>query len=930
MSRSAPVKLGLISSLTTFGALLRYLRQRSQLTQRDLALATGYSISQISRLEQNERLPDEMTLQAVFVPALGLEQEPATAERLLALARRTRGATEVSPTPLEKSDASIHDRTPPQAAPRLTNLPYRLTSFIGRDQEVVALQRLVKDNRLVTLTGVGGVGKSSLALALGQTILDFGFRGRIAVEPSKSKIENRKFPDGVWLLELAPITEGELVARLLADLFQLPEFPGRTPLDAVITYLQHKALLLIVDNCEHLIATCADLVDRLLRASATLHILATSREVLNTAGEREWTVLPLPTPTRAATDESAWPLSHLQTFAAAQLFIERAQAVKADLSFTDQDASLIAHICQQVDGIPLVLELAAARCKSFSLQEIVARLHDRFALLSGGRRTVLLRHQTLRATIEWSYDLLSPAESALFCCLAVFAGGWTVAAAEQVADQGLGHPPTFDLLHQLVNKSLVIVDHRGETTRYRMLETIREYAREKLVEQGEEAVVCDQHAAYFLQLAEQARPLLYSAEQHVWYQRLIAEQSNFRAALHWWRANNHYTQVARLGAALCWFWWKHGDIREEAHWSEWALTEMDRHRATTPSAVYAKALYSVGFSADCLGNYARACSLYEEYLQIEPQPNAFIDLYEVLGGLADIIDSEGDFQQATILEERRLALSREHAFPNGVADALMQLAHQALSQGDTERASQFLQESLTLCKAVGTITGVAHTQAILGVVACEQGNFVQAWLLLHEALELSRTLDDKHGIGWIFSDLGVVAQLQQTYEKADHFQRKALAMAYESGHQFMIALVLGRLGNLALIQGDLERAHTHYTESLASCRQLGAKARPAVGLEGLAGVAAFSGRPREAAHLLGAAGACRQAIGRILPIEQRAIYERTVAVARATLGEAQFEAAFSTGQTTALDDVITLALAVLQQGLATPVHTTFVEDVPKK
>ncbi len=246
-----------------------------------------------------------------------------------------------------------------------------------------------------------------------------------------------------------------------------------------------KTLLLIVDNCEHLIATCAELVDRLLQATAKLHIVATSREALNTAGEREWPVLPLPTPTHAATDGSAWSLPQLQTFAAAQLFIERAQAVKADLRFTDADAPLIAHLCHQLDGIPLALELAAARCKSFALPEIVARLHDRFALLSAGRRTVLLRHQTLRATIDWSYDLLSPAEAALFRCLSVFAGGWTVAAAEAVSDQRQGHPPTFDLLHQLVNKSLVVVDQQGATTRYHMLETIREYGREKLREQSE-------------------------------------------------------------------------------------------------------------------------------------------------------------------------------------------------------------------------------------------------------------------------------------------------------------------------------------------------------------------------------------------------------------------------------------------------------------
>jgi transcriptional regulator with XRE-family HTH domain len=286
MSRSAPVKPNLLATFTTFGDLLRYLRQQRHLTQRDLALAVGYSISQISRLEHNERLPDELTLLSVFVPALGLEHEPATVERFLALARRERRETDAAPTaPMPDPSIAPPDRPAPQPAPRASTLPHRLTSFIGREQEVIALQRLMQAQRLVALTGVGGVGKSSLALAVANTL---------------------SFPDGVWLLELASITEGGMVARLLVDLFQLPELPGRTPLEVVTAYLQSKALLLIVDNCEHLIATCAEIVDRLLRTSATLHVVATSREALNIAGEYEWPLLPFTRPPLAAPAGAAW------------------------------------------------------------------------------------------------------------------------------------------------------------------------------------------------------------------------------------------------------------------------------------------------------------------------------------------------------------------------------------------------------------------------------------------------------------------------------------------------------------------------------------------------------------------------------------------------------------------------------------------------
>ncbi|MCE7981148.1 MAG: helix-turn-helix domain-containing protein [Caldilinea sp. CFX5] len=886
MSRSAAVKLDVIATITTFGDLLRYLRQRAHLTQRDLALAVGYSISQISRLEHNERLPDELTLLSVFVPALGLEHEPATVERLLALARQARGEVESRPALPATSDEAVRvDPVTPQPAPRLTNLPQRLTSFIGREQAVMTLQRLVKENRLVTLTGVGGVGKSSLALAVAETLA---------------------FPDSVWLLELAPITEGGLVARRLADLFHLPETPEQTALEAVTIYLQHKELLLIVDNCEHLIATCAEIVDRLLQAAANLHILATSREALNIAGEHEWPVVPLATPTHAPSEGAAWSMRQLQPFAAVQLFSERAQAINADLRFTDQDAPLLAHLCRQLDGIPLALELAAARCKSLTLTEIVARLNDRFSLLSAGRRTALLRHQTLRATVDWSYDLLSPAEAALFRSLAVFAGGWTLAAAEQVAPPGQRQPPTFDLLHQLVNKSLVVVDQRGETTRYRMLETIREYAHEKLVEQGEEAAVREQHAVYFLQLAEQVRPLLYSAEQQVWYQRLIEEQNNFRAAVQWARANQHYVLVARFGASLCWFWTKHGEMREEMPRLEWALAAIDHHNATTPPAIRAKALYSVGTGAAWSGDFVRARQLFEECLQVEEEPNAWFELSEVLGSLADIVEWEGDYAHATALIERYLALSRAHNFMQGVADALTSLGELVRLQGDYVRARQLLQESLDLRKAVGTLLGVASTQGYLGIATRELGDFLEAQRLQEEALQLATTLDDKMLIAGITTELGVLAHLLHDYEKAEHLQQRALTLLTELDFQAYVALALSRLGSLALSQGDGGTAYNYYVESLIIAQRIATKRSLAASLEGLAAVAIQNGQPHQASHLLGAADACRQSIGISRPIEERILYAQAIAVARATLGEAQFEAAYRTGQAATLHDVLTV------------------------
>jgi predicted ATPase len=682
------------------------------------------------------------------------------------------------------------------------------------------------------------------------------------------------------------VNDATLMAATLVATLAPGDVSSKAPAVRLLDLLSHQRLLLLLDNLEQ-IDGAASLIAMLLAECPGVTILATSRERLHLRAEQRCKVPPL------------------ELAAAVALFTQRSQAVDENFALNDENRSTIAAICTRLDCLPLALELCAAQIELFAPAQLLAQLQARpLDLLIDGAHDLPPQQRTLRQAIYCSYMLLNERRQALFRALGVFVGGWTLEAAEQVADRSHEHSLTFALLHQLVNKSLVIAEKQGELTRYRMLETIRDYAREKLVEQGEEASVCEQHAAYFLQLAEQVHPLLFTTEQQVAYQRLIEEQNNFRAALHWWRTTNQYAGVARLSAALCWFWWKHGNLRTEAHWAEWALKAMACHDTKAPNAIRTKALYAVAFGTQCLGDWSRARILYEEYLQIASQPYAFIDFYAVLGELAAVFRMEGDYRQAKILEERRLAWSREHAFPNGVADALMQLGCHAHSQGDLMQARQLLQESLDLRKAVGAITGIAHTQAILGVVAYKQGNLAQSLQLLHETLELCRTLGDKHGTGWTFSDLGVVAQLQQAYEEATHYQHKALALARELGYQHMAALVLGRLGNLALIRNDGERARTYYLESLALYQQIGFPKSSAVGLEGLAGVAALNSRPRDAAYLLAVAETCHQKIGSVRPLEQQAIHERTVTIARTALGDAQFEAVYLHGRTTALDDAV--------------------------
>lgn len=446
-----------LAAITTFGEFLKFLRRRARMTQRELSIAVGYSISQISRLEQNERLPDEMTIRAVFVPALGLEKEPALVARLVALAQSAHTSAaepeatpSIVPSPAFRLEQPVVDAVPPH------NLPAQLTSFVGRAADCTALPQRFATARLVTLTGVGGVGKTRLALAVAQAILD----APLAVPSAnpKSKIQHPKFPDGIWFVELAPLHEAALVASTMLATFQLPVLSDQAPTAVLLSYLKQKQMLVVLDNCEHLITTCADLVERILHTCPGVTILATSREALNVDGEVEWPVKPLTTPPLPHTPAIQLSTTQLRDFEAVQLFLDRAQTIHADWQLTDQHAPAVAQLCTHLDGIPLAIELAAARLKGLTVEEIAAHLNDRFTLLTSGRRTVLLRHQTLRATIDWSYDLLSEPERRLLRRLGVFAGGWTVAAAEAVAGDAQAQAQTLSLLLQLVNKSLVVKD----------------------------------------------------------------------------------------------------------------------------------------------------------------------------------------------------------------------------------------------------------------------------------------------------------------------------------------------------------------------------------------------------------------------------------------------------------------------------------------
>jgi predicted ATPase/transcriptional regulator with XRE-family HTH domain len=562
-----------LSNFASLGDLLKFLRRRVQLSQRELSIAVGYSESHLSRIENNERLLDRTSLLALFIPALHLENEPEIIERLLTLCaqNQTTPDTESVVTPLALSEPPIHPV-------KRNHLPAQLTSFIGRAEEVAEVNALLVDrqNRLVTLTGAGGCGKTRLALRIGEA-------------------SAHTYAQGIWLVELAPLANPQLLVHRVAGAFQLNESTNQSLLSLLIDFLYPRQALLILDNCEHLVEAAAELASALLRACPHLQILATSRETLSLPGEVSFLVQPFALPPM----QQGVHLSRaaVENYDAIRLFVERARSSLRSFALTDQNAQDVARICQRLDGIPLGIELAVVWLNVLSPEQIASRLEQNFDLLTENRRAVLPRHRTLRTMIEWSYNLLSPQEQQLLWRLSIFVGGWSLEAAEAVTTE-TASPAVLKLLNGLVNKSLVTVDHSTEDMlRYRLLEPIREYLRERLAESKEETQLRERHLGYFVSFAETAEPHLKSFEQMTWLARLDQEQENLRAALGWTLSRKKTEEGLRLVGALGHYWEMRFYLAEGSQWCAAMLAAANDHDASAYNPWRAKVLFTAGFLA---------------------------------------------------------------------------------------------------------------------------------------------------------------------------------------------------------------------------------------------------------------------------------------------------------------------------------------------
>jgi predicted ATPase/DNA-binding CsgD family transcriptional regulator len=682
-------------------------------------------------------------------------------------------------------------------SPPQNNLPLQLTSFVGREREVAALEALLTtEARLLTLTGSGGSGKTRLALAVSSRLTE-------------------RFEEGVWWVELAPVSDPELVPQAVAQALMIREEPGRSLAETLARDLAPTELLLVLDNCEHLIESCARLVSAVLNACPGVRILATSRETLAVEGEMTWPVQPLSAP-----ESRNLGAGELEQYESVRLFVERARYRKPTFALDDRNAAPVAEICGRLDGIPLAIELAAARIGTLSAAQISDRLGHSLKLLANRDRNAPERQRTLNAALDWSYELLGEAEKTLFGRLSVFAGGFVLEAAEAIGERA-DEEWVLDLLSRLVDKSLVLVTQRNETARYRLLEPVSQYAREKLQDSGGEALARTRHAEYYLALAEEAEPGLSGPDQGLWLERLEAEHDNCRAALSWSLEGGDAELGLRLAGVLGGFWYKRGYLGEGRWWLERELAGS----AASPPLERARALDQAGWMALYQGDLDPAVALLRESLglfeELEDEPGIAASLAKL--GHAVLHQDDRDYLTTLCREAETL----RGTFTNrpAIGELLVFLGMVALYEGDLQGAVTLLEESLDLFRDLGNelpasegeapklsteIELVAgQAQEYLWLSALEGGDLALATALLEEELRVLRELGNKPKISYCLLGLAAVAALRERPDRAVRLWAAAEALREDIG--------------LALVLWD--HAATDYEALLAGTRsQLGGSA----------------------------------------------------------------------------------------------------------
>jgi predicted ATPase/DNA-binding SARP family transcriptional activator len=743
------------------------------------------------------------------------------------------------------------------------NLPLQFTRFFGREQEITKLVELLTPGppatvlpcHLVTLTGPGGTGKTRLAIAVAERLI-------------------APYQGAVWFAPLADLSDPGRIADAVLNALRLPRSPDQEPLDQVVEALAEQPSLLVLDCFEHLVKGGVEMVQTLLERVPSLKCLVTSRQLLGLSIEQEFPVLPLPTP--GATTQSpheggaqgGWTPERLTMFDSVALFVDRAQAVMPYFQVTNSNAPAVAELCHRLEGIPLAIELAAARALVMTPAQMLSQLEQRFAFLVSRRRDMSERHRTLRATVEWSYRLLPPELQRFFARLSVFRDGWVVEAAEAVCEE----PLALDYLAQLRECSLVLTEENGLAIRFRLLEMLREYGQEQLTPEDRESAR-RRHAEYYLAAAEQAEPQLVGAEQARWLESLEAEHDNLRAGLEWCLAEENRLETGlRLTGALWRFWSIRGYAREGRRLMETLLERVPAaHPTLGSSPVRARSLDGAGALAHDMGDYAAAAAFLEQ----------------------------------------SLALWRENGGRHQVANALNLLANVVLDRGDDAAAAPLYEEALALYRETGDRRGTAMVLGNLGALALDRGETARAAELLGESLRLKRPLGNKYGLAMSLEHLANVEQRLGDYARAAGLHAEALALRRELGHKQGIAMSLNNLGHVLLAQGQIETAVGHLHDSLALFDELADRDGLAECLANMAGVIGAAVGHEPSARLAGAVAALRAMHGLQLTTAEITVEETLQAPVKEGLGKAAYAKAWKQGEAMSLEEAVAFARAHL-------------------
>ena len=807
--------------------------------------------------QHNAALKQYQACEQLLRKELGIDPQPETRELYKKIRKR-----DIKPARVERPTESI---LPPH------NLPLQLSSFIGREKEQRDIAKLVVRNRLVTLVGTGGIGKTSLALQVGHRLLN-------------------EHPDGVWFVALDSLSDPALVPQTVAAVFDIRERSDRPILELLTHALSMKTILLILDNSEHLLDACAQLITALLQACPNLKILATSREALAMAGEAIYRI-----PSLSVPEHRKLSLEKLSEYEAIRMFAERAALVQSTFQLTEKNIRAVAAICRKVDGIPLAIELAAARVNILQVDEILHQLEESFQLLANQSRTTSPRHQTLQASMDWSWGLLDEVERVFLRQLSIFAGGWTLEAAQAVCDGNV-----LDLTSALVKKSLIVVQQTSHDTRYRFHEIVRQYASKKLIESGDKNRLHTWHLGYFLGLAEQAELELRGPSLVDWMERLNEERNNLRIALHW--ADKIDVEAGLYLSSRLMRYWESSNLPEGRRWLE---NFINKQGSKDLPLARAHALNTYSWLLTWLQQFERAFSVAEESLALFRAAGERHGEVDVLISLENMYQFKDDIGTALRLGRQALALAEALGDRWRQANALLYLGW---NYHNLEQRFKYWEKAIHLYREVGDQITLANLLGLLGQFRVLHGDFELGERCVDEALRLWQA--NRRANIWDNPRVtkSLIAMMKGEYEQAAALLREVMISAQERGNRMSYLWAQVRLGHILLRSGTLTEAHEVLAETAENFGKDGYTIGAIFALEGMADLFMTVGKVEYAARLIGWADLTRQKIQDTRPNYEQANVDKVIAACLAKLGEAAFSDAYEEGQQMTLQEAVAYAL----------------------